>query len=161
MFIAAPLLVVGQSLRFWAAGVIPKYRALSLDAPRLVVWGPYALVRNPLYAGNALLGYGWALMAGWMWALAFAAAYLVVYQLVIIPYEESFLMEKFRDDYLAYKTATPSLIPRLSGLVGLFGGAEKNEPPFDREKSWFMERHSLFMNAIVTALVMLRLFVLD
>jgi protein-S-isoprenylcysteine O-methyltransferase Ste14 len=157
-FAAVPLLLGGQLLRFWAAGVIPKYRTLTVDAPRLVTWGPYAIVRNPLYAGNALLGLGWALMAGWLWVAAFAAVYFLLYSVIIIPYEESFLIGKFRDEYIAYKSVTPSLIPAISGARGK---AADRLAGFDPASSWLMERHSLFMNMIVTALVCLRLLVLD
>jgi protein-S-isoprenylcysteine O-methyltransferase Ste14 len=155
--VAAPLRVGGQALRFWAAGVIPKYRTLIVGAPRLVTRGPYAFIRNPLYAGNALLGFGWALMAGLLWAAAFAAVFFILYPVIIIPYEENFLIGRFRDEYIAYRSATPSLIPSLTGAggkAGIFAG-------FDMASSWSMERHSLFMNLAVTALVCVRLFALD
>jgi protein-S-isoprenylcysteine O-methyltransferase Ste14 len=155
---ALPLLFGGQLLRFWAAGVIPKYRTLTVGAPRLVTWGPYALMRNPLYAGNALLGFGWALMAGWPWVAAFAAAFFFLYQVIIIPYEESFLIGRFRDEYIAYRNVTPALIP---GVGGAWRKASGGSGRFDPASSWRMERHSLFMNLVVTALVCLRLLVLD
>jgi protein-S-isoprenylcysteine O-methyltransferase Ste14 len=157
MLFAAPLLALGQLLRFWAAGVIPKYRTLTVGAPRLVTKGPYALVRNPLYAGNALMGSGWSLMAGWWWVIAFTAVFFVIYSLVIIPYEETFLMGKFRDEYATYKSTTPALIPNFRCIWKVFGKTA-GYARFDRAGSWSMERHSLFMNIIVTVLVCLKLF---
>ena len=154
---AVPLLVGGQLLRFWAAGIIPKYRTLTLDAPELVTWGPYAWVRNPLYAGNALMGCGWSVMAGWAWLPAFVAAYTVLYALVIIPDEEKFLVGRFGDEYRNYRTATPGLIPSPTNFREK---TKKSKIGFDRRKSWFMERHSLRMNLLVTAVVLLRLLVL-
>jgi protein-S-isoprenylcysteine O-methyltransferase Ste14 len=153
-------LILGQFLRFWAASVIPKYRTLVVGAPMLVTWGPYAWVRNPLYAGNALLGCGWALMVGWIWVAAFAAVYFAMYMIVIIPHEESFLLEKFGGEYLDYKKTTPSMIPSPADFRGKFarqsaGGA------FEAGRSWFMERHSLRMNIAITVLVLTRLIVLD
>jgi protein-S-isoprenylcysteine O-methyltransferase Ste14 len=157
MVIAAPLLASGQCVRFWAAGVIPKYRTLTLDAPLLVVWGPYAWIRNPLYAGNALLGCGWSLMAGWAWMPVFAAVYVIIYSLVIIPYEEQFLMSRFKDEYLSYKISTPSMIPDFSDFQRrVYRGREG----FDGGRSWFMERHSLGMNLLVTALIVIRLYLI-
>jgi protein-S-isoprenylcysteine O-methyltransferase Ste14 len=158
MIFAVPLLVGGQLLRFWAAGVIPKYRTLEVGALRLVTWGPYALIRNPLYAGNAIMGSGWSLMAGWWWVAAFAAVFFFLYSLVIIPYEETFLMGKFRDEYIAYRNTTPALIPNFSAIAGKRGKTAGFER-FDRVSSWLMERHSLFMNIIVTVLVCVRLFI--
>ncbi|MDR3353823.1 MAG: isoprenylcysteine carboxylmethyltransferase family protein [Synergistaceae bacterium] len=152
--VSVPLLAAGQALRFWAAGVIPKYRTLVVDAPVLVTHGPYAAIRNPLYAGNAIMGFGWSLMAGWPWVLAFAAAFSVVYSMIIIPWEERFLLQKFGESYAAYKKATPSLIPSITTAAA---SVRKFRGGFDAGKSWAMERHSLRMNTTLTALVLARL----
>ncbi len=161
MLLALPLLAAGQLLRFWAAGVIPKYRTLTLDAPKLVTWGPYAHSRNPLYLGNALMGCGWSLMVGWLWLPAFAVVYWIIYSLAIIPYEEQFLLARFGDEYLDYQTRTPPLVPnvtRFSGFSDLRVFLRAEYERLDRKKSWFMERHSLRMNLLVTALILVRLF---
>ena len=152
---AVPVVLAGQCLRFWAAGVIPKYRTLSLDAPRLVTWGPYAWVRNPLYAGNGLMGLGWSLMAGWTFVAAFAALYFVLYSLTIIQHEEQFLGVRFGVEYEIYKRSVPALIPNFRDFASR---VPKNLSGFDRGKSWFMERHSLGMNAFVTVLLLARLY---
>jgi protein-S-isoprenylcysteine O-methyltransferase Ste14 len=152
---AVPVLLAGQCLRFWAAGVIPKYRTLSLDAPKLVTWGPYAWVRNPLYAGNGLIGLGWAMMTGWPLVAAFAAVYFTLYSMTIIPYEEQFLSERFGEEYENYRKSAPALIPDFSDCASR---VKKTFLGFDRKKSWFMESHSLYMNVIVTALVLVKLY---
>jgi protein-S-isoprenylcysteine O-methyltransferase Ste14 len=153
--VSVPLLAAGQALRFWAAGFIPKYRTLAVGAPSLVTSGPYAWVRNPLYAGNGIMGRGWSVMAGPVWCVAFAAVYFALYCLVIVPFEESFLSARFGEDYERYRRSTPSIIPcpnNLSGRAALSRGG------FDAKKSWFMERHSLGMNVFVTALLAARLY---
>jgi steroid 5-alpha reductase family enzyme len=155
MVIAIPLMIAGQLLRFWAAGVIPKYRTLTLDAPLLVVWGPYAWMRNPLYAGNALLGCGWSLMAGWAWAPLFMLLFMVIYSLLIIPYEEQFLLARFKGEYLRYKSETPGMFPSFSSFRRRLARSREG---FDGKRSWFMERHSLRMNLLVTVLILVRLF---
>lgn len=158
MTLAFPLVLGGQALRFWAAGVIPKYRTLVIGAPVLVTWGPYAWVRNPLYAGNALMGCGWALMAGWWWVIIFSAFFYAIYSLVIIPDEEKFLVERFGGEYERFRQETPSLFPRFFDVEKKIR-ASRGE--FDRAKSWSMERHSLRMNVVVTLLVLIRLFWLN
>lgn len=152
---AIPPIILGQGLRFWAAGFIPKYRTLVVGAPSLVTTGPYAWMRNPLYAGNGAMGLGWALMAGWSWAAAFAAIYVVLYSLTIIPFEEKFLADRFGDEYELYKKSTPSLLP---GLRGVRSRIERSRAGFDAKKSWFMERHSLRMNLLVTVVIATRLY---
>lgn len=148
--LALPLLAAGQGLRFWAAGLIPKYRTLTLDAPMLVTDGPYSVTRNPLYLGNALMGCGWAVSLGWTWLLVFAAAFVCIYSFVIIPYEEGFLAEKFGAEYEVYSGSVPRLFPDPSKY--------RRAPAFDWGRSWSMERHSLRMNIVVTVLVALRLY---
>ena len=155
IYAAIPLLITGQSLRFWAAGFIPKYRTLVVGAPSLVTSGPYAWMRNPLYAGNGIMGLGWALMVGWIWEVAFAVIYFALYSLTIIPFEEKFLMERFGDEYASYKKSTPSLFPALWDIKTR---VERSRTGFDAKKSWFMERHSLMMNVLVTVIVAARLY---
>jgi protein-S-isoprenylcysteine O-methyltransferase Ste14 len=157
MAASVPLLVGGQALRFWAAGVIPKYRTLVVGAPVLVTHGPYALIRNPLYAGNAVMGCGWSLMAGRAWPPAFIAAFFVIYSVIIIPWEEGFLLQKFGESYAAYRRSTPSLIPNVA-KIGRALRDRRGE--FDWNKSWNMERHSLRMNIALTLLVLARLFLM-
>ena len=152
---SVPLLAAGQALRFWAAGFIPKYRTLTVGAPSLVTSGPYAWVRNPLYAGNGIMGLGWAVMAGPVWCAVFAVVYFVLYRLVIIPFEERFLSERFGEEYERYMRSTPSIIPCPNNLREKI---IRNRGGFDGKKSWSMERHSLAMNVLVTVLVTVRLY---
>lgn len=158
MFLAVPLMLAGQGVRFWAAGFIPKYRTLVIGAPILVKWGPYAWVRNPLYAGNAMIGCGWALMAGWWWVVIFMLLFWAIYSLVIIPDEEKFLAERFGEEYERFRRETPSLFPRFGNVKKRM---QSSRGDFDTRKSWSMERHSLRMNVLVTALVLARLFWLN
>lgn len=148
------ILFVGQALRFWAAGYIPKYRTEVIGAPVLVTWGPYRWVRNPLYAGNAVMGLGWALMVGWHWVAAFSLAFLLLYSLIIIPAEEEFLESKFGDVYRGYKKLVPSLVPYPRNG---FPDISENEPCFDKASAWKEEIYSIRMNLFVTAVIILRL----
>lgn len=149
------IMLGGQALRLWAAGYIPKYRTEVIGAPVLVTWGPYKWVRNPLYAGNAVMGLGWALMVGWHWVAAFIAAFLLLYSMIIIPAEEAFLEEKFAGAYRDYKRLVPALIPYPRNG---FPDIAPDTPPFDSKRAWAEEIYSIRMNALVTAAIMLRLY---
>lgn len=151
------LLAGGQLLRIWAAGYIPKYRTEVIGAPLLITWGPYKWIRNPLYAGNALMGLGWSLMAGWGWVAAFAAAFLLLYSLIVIPAEEEFLSGKFGVRYDEYKKKVPALIPWPRGG---FPSPSPEEKPFDAKRAREQEIYSIRVNLIITAVLMLRLFLL-
>lgn len=154
-FFGLAIILAGQALRLWAAGYIPKYRTEVIGAPVLVTWGPYKWVRNPLYAGNAVMGLGWSLMMGWYWVAAFSLAFLLLYSLIIIPAEEDFLAEKFGDAYGDYKKIVPSLIPYPRGG---FPEMPELRQPFDKKRAWSEEIYSIRMNVFVTIAVIFRLY---
>ena len=73
------------------------------DPPRrLVIRGPYRLVRNPMYlsAGLALAGAG--IFYESIPLLGYAALFLVITHLFVVLYEEPTLRRTFDTDYEAY-----------------------------------------------------------
>ena len=145
------LIASGQALRFWAAGTITRYRGEKVGAQVLATWGPYAFARNPLYVGNALIGVGWCFLSGTIWGfLLFAAVFCILYVWLVIPYEESFLKEKFPDDFAGYSQEVGRFSPaRFPGADRIFG-------PFDARVLWTSERHSLWVTVIGTILILSR-----
>ena len=149
------ILLAGQLLRYWAAGYIPKYRTEVIGAPVLVTWGPYRWVRNPLYAGNFIMGLGWALMVGWGWVVAFSAAFLFLYWLIVIPAEEEFLENKFAAEYASFKERVPSLCPYPRNG---FPDKSPHERSFNPQAAWSEEIYSIRVNLIVTLIIAARLY---
>jgi len=151
-FLAPGIFVVllGQVLRFWAAGSIEGYRRETVNAGFLVTWGPFGIVRNPLYLGNGLIGLGWSLMSGPVSVLVFCGAFVFLYGFLIIPHEEAFLKERFGETYLEYMARTPRLVPvRIPGWDRLKG-------PFEPSRLWKSERHSVYVTLAGTALFLLK-----
>ncbi len=146
------LVFVGQLLRFWAAGSIGLYRGEEVKADRLVTWGPYGWVRNPLYLANGLMGLGWSLSARWTGVGIFLVSFTVIYPLLIIPHEEAFLEERFGDAFRLFKATTPMLLPLR------IPGPERRRGPFDGTVLWRSERHSLWVTLAATALLLSRLW---
>jgi protein-S-isoprenylcysteine O-methyltransferase Ste14 len=73
------------------------------DPPRrLVVAGPYRLVRNPMYVGAALALAGAALFYGSSALLAYCAAFAFVMHLFVVAYEEPVLRATFGEPYVRY-----------------------------------------------------------
>ncbi len=107
------LLVAGLALGLAAiAMVVQAIRTLHrasttvrVDRPaeHLVLTGPFAMTRNPIYLGNALLMIGVGLAAGMLWfiILAIVAAFLT--QKLAIEREEKHLDLRFGKKYRDYR----------------------------------------------------------
>ncbi len=69
---------------------------------QVITTGVFAISRNPLYLGAALLFFGVALMMNVLWTLATLLASMVVCHYVLIMPEEKYLAAKFGEAYEAY-----------------------------------------------------------
>jgi protein-S-isoprenylcysteine O-methyltransferase Ste14 len=73
------------------------------DPPRrLVVQGPYRLVRNPMYIGAALSVLGAALFYQSFALLSYAGVFLLMTHLLVLGYEEPTLERMFGPAYSVY-----------------------------------------------------------
>lgn len=102
IIIALVIIALGQAWRFWAAGTIGLYRGENVKAQRLSTTGAYAIMRNPLYFGNFLIGLGWSIIAGVHAVIIFIVCFYALYAVIIIPHEEKFLRGKFGLEYEYY-----------------------------------------------------------
>ena len=105
------LAAVGVAIAVWARLCLGRNWGMPMSVKEnaeLVTAGPYAYVRNPIYAGILLATLGSALVDWWFAVfLACAVAYFVYSAKV----EERILLRSFPDSYPAYKARTKSLIP--------------------------------------------------
>ena len=90
-----------------------------MKALKLAHEGPYALMRNPLYFGNFMIGLGWAVIAGIYAVIVFVIAFMILYVLVIIPHEEEFLRKKFGHEYELYCEKVKAFWPLRLNLKDL------------------------------------------
>lgn len=91
------ILSVMQMKNNWRAGVQKK------DNTELVTDGIYSISRNPAFLGFDLMYIG-ILMTFFNWYLfLFTTIALLLFHLQIVNVEEDFLIERFGDEYLAYR----------------------------------------------------------
>jgi protein-S-isoprenylcysteine O-methyltransferase Ste14 len=84
------------------------------DPPRrLVVVGPYRLVRNPMYVGASLALAGAALFYESWALLSYCAMFILVMFLFVVVYEEPTLRATFGDPYVRYCERVQRWWPRL------------------------------------------------
>jgi protein-S-isoprenylcysteine O-methyltransferase Ste14 len=109
------LVAFGESMRFWGvayAGSLTRVTG-SVGAPEVIVAGPFAYVRNPLYVGNMLTYIGIGVMSNALfpWLVIAAAAYFAFQYYQIVLVEEEFLINEFGAGYVEYKKNVPRFIP--------------------------------------------------
>jgi protein-S-isoprenylcysteine O-methyltransferase Ste14 len=111
--IGGALIVFGEGIRLAgvaAAGTVTRRR--SRNVQRLVTYGAFAWVRNPLYVGNFFIWMGFVVASGVLLFLPLAIVLFAVEYTLIVAYEEGVLESIFGDEYLSYKRRTPRWIPR-------------------------------------------------
>src|ERR1043165_8945678 len=86
---AAVLIAIGEWIRLAAvAAAGPVTRRRSRDVQRLVNYGIFAWVRNPLYVGNFLIWMGFTIASAVLWFLPLAILIFAVEYALIVAYEE-------------------------------------------------------------------------
>lgn len=82
----------------------------------LVLTGPFAMVRNPIFTAMAVTGVGLALMVPNLVALTGAVLLVVALQLQVRVVEEPYLRQVHGDAYAAYAARTGRFLPGLGRL---------------------------------------------
>lgn len=108
--VGAPLLLAGLGLRVWARSCIGMHtRGAQWAAPALVVTGPYARMRHPLYASNGLVGLAFA------WFHLGAGITLSLFTLVFFAFlavlaraEDRWLGRRFGDAWRDWAARVPA-----------------------------------------------------
>ena len=138
----ALVVAVGEGIRLWAVhhiGAISRTRSDRLGP--LVSSGPFALIRNPLYAGNILLWAGFAITAQLIWFVPVAIVLLALEYHAIVRWEEGLLASRIGQPYEQYVARVPRWLPSWSSRP------ETLAPPVAATFSWrqtlFSERGTL------------------
>jgi protein-S-isoprenylcysteine O-methyltransferase Ste14 len=165
-FLAVPLLVPGdQSATSWAVGLLlvaigewvrlagvaaagTVTRRRSRDVQRLVTYGIFGWVRNPLYVGNFLAWLGFTVVSGVYWFLPVAAVVFAIEYTLIVRYEEGVLETTFGQEYLEYKARTPRWFPRPPAV--------KETGEMSWKESWWSERSTLMQYGVLIIAFLLK-----
>ncbi len=107
------LLFAGMALRIWAQSYIHHRLKLPLE---LTTGGPYQLVRNPLYVGNALVCASATFFAMLPWLAPFILIWCFAVYSLVVRYEEGWLRELYGAPYERYLKEVPRWFPRLTSL---------------------------------------------
>jgi protein-S-isoprenylcysteine O-methyltransferase Ste14 len=104
-------ILLGQIFRLSARGFKSEH---SRQGHLLIEGGPYALVRNPMYLGILLIGFGIVLILFQWWLMCLFIAVFILRYLLLMLEEEKKLAARFGDLYQNYRRAVPRIFPTLN-----------------------------------------------
>jgi protein-S-isoprenylcysteine O-methyltransferase Ste14 len=110
------LYAVGFVLMGWALLTLGRYYQLGGSAPRsedkMVVEGPYRLIRHPMYAAALSISLGLSFL---LQSLAFFAVFVIYLGLILplIHLEEGELQKAYGPEYSDYQRKTRALVPAI------------------------------------------------
>lgn len=111
------MVALGASLALWCVltfAFVGKGTPAPFDPPRrLVVLGPYRIVRNPMYIGAGLALAGAALFYRSAALLGFTGAFFLATYLFVRLYEEPTLRRMFGEEYETYSQQVYRWWPKL------------------------------------------------
>jgi protein-S-isoprenylcysteine O-methyltransferase Ste14 len=117
IFVAGAFLMIAycQSV-FWIHG---DGTFSPWDPPaRLVIYGPYRYIKNPIYVSVVLILLSYAAIYESLWLLAYALVFFTYINTVDLFVEEPILRNKFGADYIDYGRQVKRWIPRLRPYAG-------------------------------------------
>jgi protein-S-isoprenylcysteine O-methyltransferase Ste14 len=144
VMLGAVLAALGEAIRLWGVrhiGAISRTRSDRLGP--LVVSGPFALVRNPLYLGNVALWVGFAVCARLPWLAPIFIAILAFEYHAIVRWEEQLLEQRLGERYRTYVGQVPRWIPNTTRRRG-----PKGVNVFSWRETFYSERGTLLAIAV-------------
>ena len=148
--------VVGELIRCWGVSWAGSETRTTggVGGSNLIISGPFAYVRNPLYVGNILMYFGLGVMslALFPYLQIVAITFFILQYQLIVGEEESFLKTKFGDQYKRFLENVPKFFPRLTPYKD-----EKNiQPKVSYAKGFKSEIRTLQAFSIVVVLIIIK-----
>ncbi len=117
LFVGIFGILAGEYIRIASVSFIGPVSRTRGDTPgALVENGPYAIIRNPLYAANFLIFSGFILTSNNLWYILIASFLFFTQYYFIVRWEEHVLEEKYGAAYLEYKNRVRCFIPSLKDV---------------------------------------------
>jgi protein-S-isoprenylcysteine O-methyltransferase Ste14 len=126
-----------------AAGTVTRRRSRAVQ--RLVTYGVFAWMRNPLYVGNFLIWIGFIVISGVLWFVPVAVLLFAAEYTLIVRYEEGVLESIFGEEYLRYKARTSRWVPRPPGT-------DDDEGEHHWGEAWRSEISTFLQYLVITGL---------
>jgi protein-S-isoprenylcysteine O-methyltransferase Ste14 len=147
--------LAGEMIRLWGvswAGSETRTTG-NVGGTYLIVSGPFAHLRNPLYLGNILMYTGLGVMsfALFPWLQIAGLIFFSIQYDLIVEEEEKYLEKTFGREYEAYKANVPRFIPRIKK----YNAGNVEQPAYDLKKGLKSERRSLQAFTLISVTVLI------
>jgi len=155
MVIGFAIAISGELMRFWGVSWAGSETRTTggVGGTYLVISGPFAFVRNPLYVGNILLYTGIGIMSCSLFPYLQIVALLffaVQYHFIVLE-EEKFLKEKFGEAYRNYFKNVPRSIPRFTP----YKDSTLEQPPYNPKAGVKSEKRTLQAFSLVSLIIVI------
>jgi protein-S-isoprenylcysteine O-methyltransferase Ste14 len=148
--------LTGELIRLWGVSWAGSETRTTggVGGTYLVISGPFAHVRNPLYVGNILmyLGLGIMSMSLFPYLQTIALLFFLVQYQFIVKEEEEFLKIKFTNDYQKYLKN----VPRFGWRFGPYKDSSIPQPEFILSKGLKSETRTLQAFGTAALLIVLK-----
>ena len=155
MIIGFAIAISGELIRYWGVSWAGSETRTTggVGGTYLIISGPFAFVRNPLYVGNILLYIGIGIMS---WSLfpylqLVALLFFAVQYHFIVLEEEKYLKEKFGETYNKYVKNVPRFIPRIIS----YKDSTLAQPPFNPKAGVKSEKRTLQAFVLVSLIIVI------
>jgi protein-S-isoprenylcysteine O-methyltransferase Ste14 len=149
----------GELIRLWGVSWAGSETRTTggVGGTFLVISGPFAYVRNPLYLGNILIYTGIGIMsfAIFPWLQIIGFIFFLFQYYVIVKEEEKFLMEKYKAEYDTYRKNVPQFLPRLTP----YRNKNLEQPSFNIKKGLNSEKRTFQALGFVSLTIFLLWFI--
>lgn len=151
------LMLFGELVRLWGvayAGTLTRVTG-NVGAPEVIIAGPFAHVRNPLYIGNSITYIGVGIMANALvpWLVLVATLWFLFQYYQIVLLEEEFLEKEFGAEYLEFKNNVPRFLPRWKKYISV--AQERQQPKWGEA---FKSERRTFQALIAVSIIVLVLW---
>ena len=155
LIIGFVIALTGEAIRLWGVSWTGSETRTTGAAGGtfLIISGPFAYVRNPLYIGNILLYLGLGIMsfALFPYLQIIAICFFLWQYHAIIKYEENYLQKKFENDYTDYIRNVRSIIPRITP----YKNSAVDQPPFNLRAGLVSEKRSMQAFMVISLVIII------
>lgn len=155
IIIGFTIAISGELIRFWGVSWAGSETRTTggVGGTYLIISGPFAFVRNPLYVGNILLYTGIGIMSWSLFPYLQIAAvmfFAVQYHFIVLE-EEKYLKEKFGETYSVYVNNVPRFIPRFIS----YKDSTIEQPPYNPKAGVKSENRTLQAFSFVSLIIVI------